>query len=79
MTYTLRFLPDVEEDVHEIPVLLESNSKTEERQKDPNGRMRPRVYIDTSVVGGCFDEQFAVWSLKLSREGPAMGIFNGTI
>jgi hypothetical protein len=30
--------------------------------------MKPRVYIDTSVVGGCFDEEFAVWSLKLFDE-----------
>lgn len=27
--------------------------------------MKQRVYIDTSVIGGCFDEEFAVWSLKL--------------
>jgi hypothetical protein len=27
--------------------------------------MKPRIYIDTSVIGGCFDEEFAVWSLKL--------------
>ena len=25
----------------------------------------PRVYLDTSVVGGCFDREFAVWSLAL--------------
>jgi len=30
--------------------------------------MKPRVYIDTSVIGGCFDEEFAVWSLKLFGE-----------
>ncbi|MEJ2067708.1 MAG: PIN domain protein [Deltaproteobacteria bacterium] len=30
--------------------------------------MKPRVYIDTSVVGGCFDEEFAFWSLKLFDE-----------
>jgi hypothetical protein len=30
--------------------------------------MKPRVYIDTSVIGGCFDEEFAVWSLKLFDE-----------
>ena len=23
---------------------------------------RPRVYVDTSVIGGCFDEEFQVWS-----------------
>jgi len=26
---------------------------------------KPRVYIDTSVIGGCFDEEFAEWSNKL--------------
>jgi hypothetical protein len=25
----------------------------------------PRVYLDTSVLGGCFDREFAVWSLAL--------------
>lgn len=30
--------------------------------------MNPRVYIDTSVVGGCFDEEFSVWSLNLFNE-----------
>lgn len=30
--------------------------------------MNPRVYIDTSVVGGCFDEEFAAWSLNLFNE-----------
>ncbi len=24
-----------------------------------------RIYIDTSVIGGCFDEEFAEWSNKL--------------
>ncbi|HZF07246.1 MAG TPA: PIN domain protein [Thermoanaerobaculia bacterium] len=23
---------------------------------------KPRIYIDTSVIGGCFDEEFATWS-----------------
>jgi len=27
-----------------------------------------RVYIDTSVIGGCFDEKFAEWSNKLFDE-----------
>jgi len=31
-------------------------------------KMRLRVYIDTSVIGGCFDEEFAVWSLDLFGE-----------
>lgn len=28
----------------------------------------PRVYLDTSVLGGCFDAAFGVWSLKLLDE-----------
>jgi len=24
--------------------------------------MKQRVYIDTSVIGGCFDEEFEMWS-----------------
>lgn len=27
-----------------------------------------RVYIDTSVIGGCFDEEFQEWSNKLFEE-----------
>ena len=30
--------------------------------------MRPRVYIDTSVIGGCLDEEFLAWSNRLVRE-----------
>jgi len=30
--------------------------------------MIQRVYIDTSVIGGCFDEEFMDWSNKLVRE-----------
>ena len=30
--------------------------------------MTPRIYIDTSVVGGCFDEEFQEWSNKLFEE-----------
>jgi hypothetical protein len=30
--------------------------------------MKPRIYIDTSVIGGCFDEEFAVWSIRLFDE-----------
>lgn len=25
----------------------------------------PRIYLDTSVIGGCFDEEFQVWSNSL--------------
>ena len=27
-----------------------------------------RIYIDTSVIGGCFDEEFQEWSQKLFHE-----------
>jgi hypothetical protein len=27
-----------------------------------------RIYIDTSVIGGCFDEEFQEWSKKLFEE-----------
>jgi hypothetical protein len=27
-----------------------------------------RIYIDTSVIGGCFDEEFQVWSQILFKE-----------
>ena len=27
--------------------------------------MKQRVYIDTSVIGGCFDREFEVWSNRL--------------
>ena len=27
-----------------------------------------RIYIDTSVIGGCFDSEFAEWSNKLIKE-----------
>lgn len=30
--------------------------------------MNPRVYIDTSVIGGCLDEEFAEWSNTLFEE-----------
>ncbi len=30
--------------------------------------MKARVYIDTSVIGGCFDEEFSVWSSVLFDE-----------
>jgi len=29
---------------------------------------RPRIYIDTSVIGGCFDEEFKEYSLQLFDE-----------
>jgi hypothetical protein len=29
---------------------------------------RLRIYIDTSVLGGCFDEEFARWSNGLIRD-----------
>jgi hypothetical protein len=30
--------------------------------------MIPRVYIDTSVIGGCFDSEFSAWSILLFEE-----------
>ena len=30
--------------------------------------MKPRIYIDTSVIGGCIDDEFAVWSKMLFNE-----------
>ncbi len=29
---------------------------------------KPRIYIDTSVIGGCFDAEFAEWSNGLMRD-----------
>ncbi len=29
---------------------------------------RQRVYTDTSVIGGCFDPEFALWSNALLRD-----------
>ncbi len=25
--------------------------------------IKPRVYVDTSVIGGCEDDEFSAWSL----------------
>ena len=30
--------------------------------------MKQRIYIDTSVIGGCFDTEFKEWSVKLFEE-----------
>ena len=30
--------------------------------------IKPRIYIDTSVIGGCFDEEFKEYSNKLFDE-----------
>jgi hypothetical protein len=35
---------------------------------------RPRIYIDTSVIGGCLDDEFAHWSNGLMKEFAA-GLF----
>ena len=29
---------------------------------------RPRVYVDTSVIGGCFDPEFEEWSCGLMED-----------
>lgn len=34
-----------------------------------------RVYVDTSVIGGCFDQEFAVWSESLLHDF-AGGVFS---
>ena len=26
-----------------------------------------KVYIDTNVIGGCFDKEFSIWSNKLIK------------
>lgn len=28
----------------------------------------PTVYFDTSVIGGCFDDEFSKWSIRLMEE-----------
>ncbi len=30
--------------------------------------MKQRIYIDTSVIGECEDEEFSVWSVQLFEE-----------
>ncbi|SHI31841.1 hypothetical protein SAMN05444280_10180 [Tangfeifania diversioriginum] len=30
--------------------------------------MRKRIYVDTSVIGGCFDKEFKIWSNQLFDE-----------
>ncbi|MFC1717397.1 PIN domain protein [Candidatus Poribacteria bacterium] len=30
--------------------------------------MKQRVYVDTSVIGGCADEEFSIWSVQLFEE-----------
>ena|SRR5438270_2815879 len=35
---------------------------------------KPRIYIDTSVIGGCFDEEFKLWSNGLVHDFKS-GIF----
>jgi predicted nucleic acid-binding protein len=36
--------------------------------------MKQRIYIDTSVIGGCFDDEFSTWSKRLFDQ-----IFQGEI
>lgn len=35
-----------------------------------------RIYLDTSVIGGCFDDEFAIWSNALMKD-IAIGLFRG--
>lgn len=30
--------------------------------------MKQRIYIDTSVIGGCYDDEFEIWSNQLIEE-----------
>ena len=30
--------------------------------------LKTRIYLDTSVIGGCFDKEFSLWSRKLFDE-----------
>jgi hypothetical protein len=30
--------------------------------------LKPRIYIDTSVIGGCEDDEFSLWSIRLFDE-----------
>ncbi len=36
----------------------------------------PRIYVDTSVIGGCFDSEFAIWSNGLIKD-IRLGLFEG--
>ncbi len=44
------------------------------RRREPASRSplvpveRLRIYIDTSVLGGCFDAEFSTWSNALIRD-----------
>jgi len=29
---------------------------------------RQRIYVDTAVIGGCFDDEFSTWSLGLMKD-----------
>ena len=35
-----------------------------------------RIYLDTSVIGGCFDDEFEVWSNALIND-IHRGLFDG--
>lgn len=40
---------------------------------------RQRIYLDTSVIGGCFDKEFMEWSnkfIKLIIDGSVIGVFS---
>ncbi len=30
--------------------------------------MKQRIYVDTSVIGGCLDDEFSKWSVQLFEE-----------
>ena len=35
-----------------------------------------RIYLDTSIIGGCFDDEFAIWSNALMKD-IGNGLFRG--
>ena len=35
-----------------------------------------RIYLDTSVIGGCFDDEFEIWSNSLMKD-IEIGLFTG--
>ena len=43
---------------------------------------KPRIYIDTSVIGGCLDEEFQPWSellMALFQQGRAVAIVSSVV
>ena len=36
--------------------------------KFKEAQLKPRIYVDTSVVGGCLDQEFTQWSTQFIKE-----------